>query len=132
MSSTFLTKHTALIASLGLAYSDYYISSNEIDMSNGEFPTIGLFLGSSDFANESRTYAPTNYIYVLSVFDIIELDDGEGSMAVQRTTFDQLETIINDNNFKVVTAIEPVTNLATGECAFISGWTTAISFFANN
>ena len=40
----------------------------------GNFPAIGLFLGSSQHSKESIKYTPIQYSYILCVFDAYDMD----------------------------------------------------------
>lgn len=128
MTSGFLLKHESLITALITAYPQYSVQSNEVALSQGAFPAIGIFLGISEHSRDSRTYKAVQYSYVLGVFDILDMDDGNDAISKQRSTFEQLEAIILSMGYEISSEIEPLVSIASGEGSFITGWTTNITF----
>lgn len=130
MSSIFLTKHQALATALGSSFPTYSIAKSEIELEQGTFPAIGLFLGISEHSKESIAYAPISYTYILSVFDIFDIDDPADYSSKQSSTFEKLEDVITTMGYEVLTDIEPVVSIGIGEGQFITGWITTIVFNA--
>lgn len=128
-SHAFLDKQTSLIASLKAVYTTTAVEKSEIHLAmSAVFPVVGFFLGASEHSKDSRTYAPTHYTYILSVFDSIDIDDADDCFKKQQDTFSLLEDIIATMGYHVVTDIEPIVSIATGEGSFITGWSTTIIF----
>ena len=70
VTSNFLKRHLSLIADIQAEYSEYVIAKSETELAMGNFPAIGLFLGSSQHSKESIKYAPIQHSYILCVFEI--------------------------------------------------------------
>jgi len=133
LSSHFLVKHKALTDALSQSYGEksYFIAKSESELSLGSFPAIGLFLGIPEHSKESRTYAPIRFNYILCCFDVYDIDNPDDLLTKQQTMFELIEGVISTMSFTVLTDIEPIVSIGTGEGSFITGWTTTIEFKAN-
>lgn len=130
LTSSFLTLHESLATDLKTKYPSYNIVKSESELSMGEFPAIGIFLGASEHSTESRTYAPIRYSYILAVFDVYDFDSPTDLLAKQQSMFELMEDIISKTGYKVLTYIEPTVSIGIDVGSFITGWTTAIEFNA--
>lgn len=129
MSTTteFLLKHesivAATIAKLGVGTE---IRMSEQEMSLGQFPAIGIFLGTPIISRETLSFVPIEFTFMLVCADIYDQDDPTSQQLKQYTTYEALENVISKMNFEVASNPEPMISIAIGEGAFITGWTTMI------
>ena len=128
VTSNFLKKHLALVEAIQTEYDEYVIAKSETELALGNFPAIGLFLGSSQHSKESIRYAPIQYSYILCVFDAYDMDSPTDLLAKQQTMFDLMEDIITKMDYNVLTDIEPAVSIGIDAGTFITGWTTTITF----
>jgi len=126
----FLKKHEDLALALETAYPNYVIAKSESELSMGNFPAIGIFLGVSEHEKRARAYAPIRYSYILCTFDIYDFDNPSDLLTKQQAMFDLLENIINTMSYTVLTDIEPAISIGIDVGTFITGWTTVIIFNA--
>lgn len=126
VTSNFLKKHEELVLALKSAFpNDNVIKANSY-LAEAAFPLIGLYLGSPEHSKESRTYAPVRYVYLLCVFDLMEMEeDSDTAFARQQELFDKIENVITTMGYCAITDIEPTINLSSAS-GFISGWMTSI------
>lgn len=128
VTSEFLKRHLALATALQAEYDDYIVAKSETELALGNFPAIGLFLGSSSHSKESIKYAPIQYSYILCAFDAYDMDSPTDLLAKQQTMFDLLEDIIAKMDYNVLTDLEPAVSIGIDAGTFITGWTTTITF----
>lgn len=128
VTSDFLKRHLALIADIQAKYSEYVIAKSETELAMGNFPAIGLFLGSSQHSKESIKYAPIQYSYILCVFDAYDMDSPTDLLVKQQAMFDLMEEIIAKMDYNVLTDLEPAVSIGIDAGTFITGWTTTITF----
>jgi hypothetical protein len=128
MKSEFLTKHSSLADQLAAQYPDYIVAKSESELALGNFPAIGIFLGSSEHSKESISYIPIVHTYILCVFDAYDMDSATDMLEKQRVMFDLLEDIIDKMSFNVLTDIEPEVSIGIDFGTFITGWTCVIKF----
>jgi hypothetical protein len=130
LASNFLKIHESLATALKVLYPNYVIAKSESELSMGNFPAIGIFLGISEHEKKSRTYVPIGYSYVLCTFDTYDFDAASDLLAKQQTMFDLLEDVISKSSYTVLTDIEPAVSIGIDAGTFITGWTTVITFNA--
>lgn len=128
VTSNFLKRHLNLVAEIQAEYGEYVIAKSETELAMGNFPAIGLFLGSCQHSKESIKYAPIQDSYILCVFDAYDMDSPTDLLAKQQTMFDLLEDIIAKMDYNVLTDLEPAVSIGIDAGTFITGWTTTITF----
>jgi len=130
--SNFLKKHEQIFQALQAeeAFDSYNLYDSENALSLGQFPAIGILLGTSRNTRESNAYVPIEYTYILMVADVYDRDDPADQKAKQYAMHDLIESVIEKFDFNVITDIEPMVSIAMGEGGFITGFTTMIQFNA--
>lgn len=127
----FISKHTALVQAITAGYGSLAaVSSSENAMLLGTFPAIAVFLGIPQQSLQSRAFAVVKHSFVLGCFDLLDIDSSTDQLTKQKSTLELLVKIIEELELEVLTEIEPLTTIATGEGSFITGWTTIIHFNA--
>lgn len=126
--SRFIELHHELVEKISAAFPDYHIARTEAELVAGKFPAIGMFLGVSDFSRETFSYVPTDFYYILCVFDFYDFTDAATLASAQESTFIELENIIRTCDFRLAAEIEPMVSIAIDEGEFITGWTTMIRY----
>jgi hypothetical protein len=130
--SNFLKKHEELFSDLTdeNTFSEYNLYDSENSLSLGNFPAIGIFLGTSRNSKEVLSYVPTEYTFIIMTADTYDRDDPADQKDKQYAMFDLIESVIDKFGFNVITDIEPMVSIALGEGGFITGFTTMIKFNA--
>lgn len=126
----FLQRHENLLGELASAYPELSVAGSENALLLGSFPSIGLFLGIPAHSVHSRACVIVQHSFVLVCFDLLDNDDPADQLAKQKSTLASLLDIIDKFSFNILTEIEPITTIATGEGSFVTGWTTMITFNA--
>lgn len=123
----FLETHQNLVSQLKTKYGDTLsVPGSENEMVLGRFPALGCFLGVPDHSREMGSFLLMGGAYILCCFDLLDNDSPTDLGEKQRSTFETLVTVIEEQGFQIITEIEPATTIATGEGSFITGWTTMI------
>lgn len=125
--SDFLTKHESLLAELANA-TQYNIYDSSTAMSLGEFPAAGIFLGYAKSTPEINKYHVVEKGYILAIADIFDRDDPDAEKILQHKTYEELENILNQTGWGVVSDAEPLLTIASSE-GFIAGWTIMLRFY---
>jgi hypothetical protein len=133
MTSEFLKKHDELIKLVqskltSLSVNNLTVYGSEQEMSLGNFPAIGIFLGFPLTSRETDTFVPLEYTFLLTVANVYDTDDPNDSLTQQYSMYDLLEEVVNECSLRIASNPDPMISIAIGEGSFITGWTLLVKY----